>query len=163
PQAEHVHERVAGVARLEGNLAADGSHSDAVPVAGDAGHDALHVLAHVRAVERSEPQRVHQSNGARAHGEDVADDPADAGRRALVWLDERWMVVRLDFEDSSKAVANIDGAGVLAWSLEHTRPGGWKRSQVHPRTLVAAVFGPHHRENAQFGQGRFAVQELDDL
>ena len=36
---------------------------------------------------------------ARAHGEDVAQDAADAGRRALVGLDVGWVVVALHLED----------------------------------------------------------------
>ena len=75
----------------------------------------------VRAVHLAEPQRVHQRNRPRAHREDVADDAADAGRRALVRLDERGMVVRFDLEDGGQAVADVDGAGVFAGPLQHAR------------------------------------------
>ena len=77
---------------LERDLAADGRDADAVAVAGDAGDDALDDAAGARAVrtvERPEAQRVQQRDRPRAHREDVADDAADAGRRALVRLDER--------------------------------------------------------------------------
>ena len=40
-EAEHVDERIAGVGRLEGDLAADRRDADAVAVAGDAGDDAF--------------------------------------------------------------------------------------------------------------------------
>ena len=74
-----------------------------------------------RLLDRTEAQRVEQGDRPRAHREDVADDAADAGRRALVRLDERRMVVRLDLEHRREAVADVDGAGVLAGPLQHAR------------------------------------------
>ena len=38
-------------------------------------------------------------------------------------------------------------------------PFGRQRLQVHARALVAAVLGPHHREDAELGQVRLAAQE----
>ena len=67
--------------------------------------------------ERAEAQRVEDGDRPRAHREDVAHDAADAGRRALVGLDRRRVVVRLDLEDGAAAVADVDGAGVLAAAL----------------------------------------------
>ena len=122
-EAEHVDQRVAGVALVEADLAADGRDADAVAVAGDAGDDAGERPAHERIVERAEAQRVEQRDRPRAHREDVADDAADAGRRALVRLDERRMVVRFDLEDGGQAVADVDRAGVLARPLQHARAG----------------------------------------
>ena len=52
----------------------------------------------VRIVERAEAQRVHHGDGPRAHGEDVAQNAADAGGRALERLDETGVVVRFDLE-----------------------------------------------------------------
>ena len=34
--------------------------------------------------------------------------------------------------------------------------------QVHARALVAAVLGPHHREDAELGQRRLAAEHVDD-
>ena len=48
PETEDVHERIARVRRLEGDLAADGRNADAVAVAGDAGDDALEQTARAR-------------------------------------------------------------------------------------------------------------------
>ena len=79
-------------------------------------------VAHRRAVERAEAQRVQQRDRPRAHREDVADDAADAGGRALIRLDERRMVVRFDLEDRGEPVADVDGAGVLTGPLQHARP-----------------------------------------
>ena len=164
-EAEHVDERIAGVRIVERDLAADGRNADAVAVAGDAGDDAFDDAARPRAVgavQRAEAQRVHQRDRPRAHREDVADDAADAGRRALVRLDERRVVVRFDLEDGGEAVADVDGAGVLARPLQHARPGRRQLPQVDPRALVAAVLRPHHREDAELGQGRLAAERRDD-
>ena len=73
------------------------------------------------------------------------------------------MVVRLDLEDRRQAVADVHGAGVLARALQHARARGRQRPQMHARALVAAVLGPHHREDAELGQRRRAAAEhLDD-
>ena len=113
-------------------------------------------------VERAEAQRVQQRDRPRAHREDVADDAADAGRRALIRFDERRVIVRFDLEDRGEPVADVDRAGVLARPLQHLRPFGRQRPQVHARALVAAVLGPHHREDAELGQVRLAPEEGDD-
>ena len=115
-----------------------------------------------RIVERPEAQRVEQRDRPRAHREDVADDAADAGGRALVGLDERRVVVRFDLEDGGEPVADVDGAGVLPGSLQHARAGRRQRLQMHARALVAAVLRPHHREDAELGQRRLAAQSVDD-
>ena len=124
-EAEDVDQRVAGVALVEGDFAADGRNADAVAVPGDAGDDALDRAARARAfraVQVAESQRVHQRDRSRAHREDVANDAAHTGRGALVRLDERWMVMGLDLEDGCETVADVDGARVLARSLQHARP-----------------------------------------
>ena len=110
------------VALVERDLAADRRNADAVAVAGDAGDDACECPPHERIVERPEPQRVQQRDGPRAHREDVADDAADAGGRALIRLDERGMIVRFDLEDGCQPVADVDGARVFARALQHARP-----------------------------------------
>ena len=120
-EAQHVDERIAGIHLVEDDLAADGGNADAVAVAADAGDDALEDAARQRRVERSETQGVQQRDRPRAHREDVADDAADAGRGALIRLDERRVIVRLDLEDRAQAVADVDGAGVFAGPLHDAR------------------------------------------
>ena len=68
----------------------------------------------VGVVNGAEPQGVHDGNRARAHGHDVPDDAADAGRGALVGLDIRRVVVALDLEGHCPAIADVDDTGVLA-------------------------------------------------
>ena len=161
-QAEHVDQRVAVVRLVEGDLAADRRDADAVAVAADAGDHALEDAAVERHLWRTEPQRVQQRHRPGAHREDVADDPANAGRRALVGLDERRVVVRLDLENRRQPVADVDRAGILARPLQDAAARGGQRPQVHARALVAAVLGPHHREDAELGEVGLAAHQLAD-
>ena len=99
---------------MEVDLAADRRHAEGVAVAADAGDDAGDQMAGLGVVRRAEAQRVHRRDRPRAHGEDVAQDAADAGRRALIGLDVGGVVVALHLEDDRLAVADVDDAGVLA-------------------------------------------------
>ena len=75
-QAQHVDQRVLGVAGVEGQLAADGRHADRVAVAGDPADHALDQPALAGVVERPEEQRVHDGQRPGPHGEDVPQDAA---------------------------------------------------------------------------------------
>ena len=161
-EAEDVHQRIAAVRLVESHLTTDGRDADAVAVAADPGDDALEDAAVLHVVEGTEPERIEQRDRPRPHREDVADDAADAGRRALIRLDERRMVVRFDLEDGCQAVADVHRACVLARSLQHARSGRRQRLQVHAGALVAAVLGPHHREDAELGEVRLTAEQLDD-
>ena len=70
------------------------------------------------------------------------------------------MIVRLDLKDGGDAIANVHRPGVLARPLDHPRALDGKPTQVQPRTLVAAMLGPHDRENPQFGHRRLAPENL---
>src|SRR5208282_3107876 len=112
--------------------------------------------------EGAELERVHARHRPRAHREYVAQDSTDAGRRALVRLDERRMVVAFDFEDRRPAVADVDRAGILARPLHHQLALRRQLSQVTTRRLVRAMLRPHHREYAQLGVSRGAADDLFD-
>ena len=138
-----------------------------VSVAGDAGDDAGHHPLRVGGVGRAEPQLVHHRDRPGAHGQDVPDDAADPGGRALIGLDERRVVVRLDLEGDRPAVTDVDDAGVLADPGQHLGPhlvgGGLAEvGQVHLGRLVRAVLRPHHRVHRQLGVGRPAAEDLPD-
>src|SRR5690606_29457415 len=92
-EGEGVDDAVAVVAVVEGDLATHGGDADRVAVAGDAGDDAIDEPRRLRMRGRAEAQAVQRGDGPRAHGEHVAEDAADAGRRALVGLDVRRVVV----------------------------------------------------------------------
>ena len=165
--AERVDQRVAEVGLVEDGLAADVGQAEAVAVAADAGDDAGQHPVGVGGVERAEAQRVHHRDRAGAHGQDVAHDAADAGRGALVGLDVRRVVVRLDLEGHRVALADVDDAGVLADAGEHRADGGLLRDlaellEVHLGGLVGAVLAPHHRVHRQLARGRAAAEDLAD-
>ncbi len=157
-----VDQDVAVVAGVEVGGAADRRHPETVAVAADAGHDAGHEMAGARVVGRAEAQQVEAGDRARAHGEHVAQDAADARRRALVGLDEGGVVVALHLEDAGLAVADVDHAGVLARPLDDPGRRRRQRAQVEARGLVRAVLVPHGREDAEFGEARRAPDEGED-
>src|SRR2546423_1889718 len=73
------------------------------------------------------------------------------------------MIVRLDLECDRESIADIDNAGILAGTLQHRRTLRRQPAQMDARTLVAAVFAPHHTENSELRQRRLAFQDRDDL
>ena len=158
PTHHGIDENVVVVARVEIGLAADRRHAHAIAVVADARHDAGHEMARLGVIGRAESERVHVGDRARAHGEHVAHDAADAGRRALIGLDVRRVVVALHLEDRRLSVADIDHAGILARTLDHLRAFGRQLLQPHSRGFVGAVLGPHHREDAELGQLRLAAE-----
>src|SRR5262245_36190077 len=72
------------------------------------------------------------------------------------------MVVRFDLEDRAPAVANVNGAGILTRTLNHPRTSRRQRLEVDARALVAAVLGPHHREEPELEQVGLPTHQLDD-
>ena len=70
----------------------------------------------------AEAQRVQDRDRPGAHREDVAQDPADAGGRALVRLDEGRVIVRLHLERDRETAADVHDARVFAGALEDPRP-----------------------------------------
>ncbi len=116
----------------------------------------------LRVVRGAEAERIHIGDGARAHGEHVAHDAADACRRPLIGLDVRGVVVALHLEYRRLTVADIDHARILSRALDHLRAFGGELFQPHPRRFIGAVLGPHHRENAELGEARFAAECCDE-
>ena len=113
-------------------------------------------------IGRAEAQEVERGDGPRAHGEDVAQNAADPGRRALVGLDERGMVVALHLEHADVAIADVDDARVLARTVDDLRALGRQLAQVQAGRLVRAMLVPHRRDDAEFGEGRRPADELDE-
>src|SRR5688572_28070940 len=69
--AHRVDERIPFVRGVENDLSGDGWNADAVAVVADALDDAGEQVAHPRAVETAEAERVEHRDRTRAHGEDV--------------------------------------------------------------------------------------------
>ena len=161
--AERVDERVLAVGRVEHGLARDVRDADAVAVAADAADDPAEQLARALLVERAEPQRIAQGDRARAHREDVAQDPAHSRGRALVRLDRGRVVVALDLERDREAVADVDHAGVLTRPLQHARAVRGQAAQLEAGVLVAAMLRPEQREDRQLEVVRRSLERSLDL
>ena len=114
-----IDQDVAVIAGVETHLSADGRHPERIAVAADAGDHARHQMARLGMLRRAKAQRVEAGDRPRAHREDIAQDAADAGGRALIGLDVARMVVALHLEHHRLAVADVDDAGVLARPLDH--------------------------------------------
>ncbi len=110
----------------------------------------------------AEAQSVEERDRPRAHGDDVAEDPADTGRGALERLDRGRMVVALDLEGDRLAVADVDDAGVLARALEYGRALGRKSAQEERRMLVTAVLRPEEGEHGELEVVRLAFEQNAD-
>ncbi len=171
-QREDVDQRIAVIAGLEDAFAADGGHAEAIAVMRDAAdyafEDSAVTISPGRIVERAETDGVEDGDGARAHGEDVAQDAADAGGRALEGLDETGVVVGFDLEGDGVAYAfrvltDVDDAGVFAGADQHARALGGQLLQMQAGAFVGAVLAPHDREDADFGWIRLAAEDGADF
>src|SRR5204862_6004692 len=131
----------------ERHVPADIGDADAVPVEGDAANDAADHPPRALVLRWTEEQAVEHGDRPRAHGEDVAQDAADAGRGALVRLDRRRMIVTLDLEHAEQAVAEGDRAGVLSRTERDARAGRRKRAEERLAVLVPALLAPHRAEH----------------
>ncbi len=161
--AHGVDEGVFAVGVVEEDLAADVGDAEAVAVAADAGDDALEEVAVLGPAGRAEAEGVQEGDGPRAHGEDVADDAADARRRSLVGLDCGGVVVGLDLHGDGEAAADVDDAGVLLARLDHDAgPGVGEAAQQRLGVLVAAVLAPQGAEHAELEGVGLAVEPVDD-
>ena len=92
-------------------------------------------------IEPAEADRVHHRNGPRAHGEDVAKDPADARCRPLKRLNETGMIVRLDLEGDRVAIADVDDA-------RHSHPAPAARACPRPAAFSDGC-GSFYTNNAR--------------
>src|SRR5688572_686052 len=73
-------------------------------------------------VTRPEAQAVHSSDRPCAHREDIPQDPPNACRCSLKWLDERRVIMRFNLERHTPTVADINDPGIFARRNDHTRP-----------------------------------------
>ena len=160
--AHGVHERVVEIAILKGHMTGHIRDADAVSVRADPADDTADEPARAGLVRRAKAERVQQRDRTRAHREDVAQDPAHARGRALVWLDRRGVVVALDLEHAEQPVAEIHRAGVLTGTDRHAQARRRERTQELLRMLVRAVLAPHRAEHRPLKMIRFATDELAD-
>ena len=157
-----VDEDVAVIAPMEAGRAADRRHAERIAIAADPRDHARHQAPGFGMVGRAEAQEVERGDGPCAHGEDVAQNAADPGRRALIGLDEGGMVVALHLEHADVAIADVDHARVLARPIDDMRALGRQLAQVKARRLVRAMLVPHRRDDAEFGEARRPADQRDE-
>ena len=157
-----IDQDVAVIGGVEIDLAADRGDADAIAIAADPSDHAGDEVAHLGMVGPPEAQRVEVGDRPRAHREDVAQDSADPGRRALIGLDVARVVVALHLEDGGLPVADVDHAGILARAADHPRRLGRQLLEVDARAFVRAMLGPHDRKDAELDQIGLAAKRVED-
>jgi len=174
-----VNQRIAGVARLKLHLAAKIGDAETIAVRSHAGNHALHdrvILMNLRlrsagalarvlgSLNRSKAQRVHYRDRPRSHGENIAQNSADASGRSLKRFYKRRVIVRLDLESARPTIADINDASIFPWPLHNQLAACGQTFQVNARRLIGAVLAPHHAENSEFGpRGLASAEKLLDF
>src|SRR6185437_10592200 len=106
-EGQRVDQRILRVARLEANFAADGRDAETISVMRDAANHAIENAAILGSLffacafsrsDLAEAKRIEYGDRTRPHRKNIAQDAANASRRALKWFDVAWMIVGLDFE-----------------------------------------------------------------
>ena len=164
PHAHSVDQRVDLVHRVEIDLSTHNGHTKAVSVVADAAHHTVEQPLGLRVLEVTEAKAVQLGNGTRTHGEDVAVDAADTGGRSLVGLQRTRVVVALNLERATEAIADVHDAGILLPCLDQQmRAILGQGLEPLDGVLVAAMLGPHHRVDAHLGEVGRAAEDLGDL
>ena len=109
---------------MEIDFTANGGHAEAVAIAADTGDHAGDDVAGALMLGHAEAQGVHGRNRTGPHGEDIAQNAADAGGRALIGFDVGGVVVALHLEDNGLTIVNVDHPGILTGALQHARTFG---------------------------------------
>src|ERR1700761_6705827 len=113
-------------------------------------------------LRRAEAQGVEARDRPRPHGEDIAQDTADASGRALIRLDVARVVVALHLEHHRLPVTDVDDAGVLARALDHPRRLGRQPPEMDARGLVRAMLVPHRGKDPKLGEARHPADQLEN-
>ncbi len=127
---------------VEDDLSPDGRHPDAVAIVRDSGDDLLEEVAVLLLVEGAEVERVHQGDRTGAHGEDVADDPADTGGGTVVGVHVAWVVVALHRDGESAGIAEPHDSGVITRPEQDLAPLRRQCPEKGSGGSVTAVFAP---------------------
>ena len=168
PDGDDVDQTVIVVTGVEEGIAAKVGHAEGVAVLSDAVDDPPSDVfdpGGVRAVGVAEPERVHHTDHVGTHAVHVADNPPDAGRRALDGQNLRGVIVAFVRDDHAPALAvdlgESDDAGVLPRAQDNVRRlGGKVLAQHRPRAFVRAVFAPHGIEYVELDGRRRAPEQV---
>jgi hypothetical protein len=109
-----------------------------------------------------ETQRVHRSDGPRAHGEHVSQDAANARGSPLRGFDVGGVIVAFHLENHGLSVADIDDPRILAGAANDLRPLCRKGAQPFLGRFVGTMLVPHGRKDAKLGKARLPSDDLKD-
>ena len=117
--------------------------------------------------DRPEAQRIGAGHNLRAHAQHVAQNAADARRRAFERHDLRGMVVALVRDDDAILDA-VDGAraqnaGIFADADEHVGAARGQPLQQRTAALVRAMLAPLDRKRVRLGARRIAANAPRDV
>ena len=140
----HVYQRISLVRLVKRNFATNRWYADAVAVACNALNNLLKQIGGTCVIKRRKTQRIENSNGARAHTKDVAQNAANASSCAFVRLNRRRMIVTFGLKHHRQAVTNVYHARTFARTLNNARSFGGKRAQHGFGVFVRAVLAPHN-------------------
>jgi hypothetical protein len=85
---EGIHQWVSEVSLIEDNFATNIWKPEAVTVTTNSGNDPGQYATSIGRICGAKAKRIHNSNRACTHRQNIADDSTDAGCRALVWLNK---------------------------------------------------------------------------
>ena len=85
--------------------------------------------------------------------------------RVMVAFDEvaRWLRFRGYKLTYVRTITDIDDTGVLARPLQHARALGGQGLEPFFRAFIGTMLVPHGREDAEFGKGRLAPDQVEYL
>src|SRR3984957_18395286 len=72
------------------------------------------------------------------------------------------MIVRFDFKDGTKTVADVHHSRVFSRPLDHMSSLRRKPLQMHAAGFIRAMLAPHHAENSKLGEIRITAQGFLD-
>src|SRR5690606_30267440 len=126
-----IHQTVAVISRIKGNVAAHGRNADTVAVITNAFDNVLEKIRRTLMIAATKTQRVQIRHRPGAHAKNVAQNAADAGRGTLVRFDIAWVIVAFHFESRAKFPGEADNAGVFSRPLYHLLTGRRKPPKMN--------------------------------
>src|SRR6516225_12433010 len=112
-ERQSIHQRILRITWLEHYLSSNGRDTEAISVVCNPANHGIENATIFRCFlftrrfrwsDFAEPQRIEYGNRPRAHGENVAHDPANACRRALERFHVTRVIVRFDLECRDQSV-----------------------------------------------------------
>ena len=158
-----VDKRILLVRRIKVDFTCYCRYAKAITIISNAFDDSFDKILRSFIVNPPEAERVQRGNRSSPHREDIPHDSANAGRRSLIRLDSRWVIVAFDLEGNSEPVSDIDKAGIFL-SCSHQEPTAATGESLEQGNgvLVAAVFAPHHTIHSQLSICRNPAENLQD-